>query len=524
MLAIAPERRSTTSSRPKSDDGVATAARARSARPTRDTLPLFLRDHDPHILANTPRVGSPDDLAEREADTLAERAVRAPERPAPIAGMVSQQGETFAALPSPPTGRGARTESGQSLDPSLRAVLEPRLGRDLSPVRVHTGPAAANSASAIGAKAYATGHDIVFGRDAFQPRIPSGLHLLAHELAHIVQQRDDGGIARRQMTPASAADHRDMVRMTIEFLQGTVHFLELRGAAKLDRATFDRLLNSWYVMAVDRERSIDTVLGGDAALRTELRDSFRAAIRVLMSQAATAFTRQVGDLYNENSGRIPLWGWETPHQAVPGISTPVPEGRSPNAAGSVNFASNGVNIVILPDAASSAAAMTNRAETSLRSSPLAGIQYSWRQVSGERVVSSFTAPGPVTLTIQTTYGPGVSATSRSGYGRGTTAEDVAGGRVTPHSTTLGFHEGSHGVDYLSFISRNPPPVFGGAAGMTETAFRASEQAWHAAWTNYIARVTAFSERRTDCVGATTIDDSNRARAGVGATVTLVCRP
>lgn len=78
---------------------------------------------------------------------------------------------------------------GQPLEPAARAFLEPRFGHDFSGVRVHSDAAAAASARAVNALAYTVGHDVVFGRGLYQPGTMPGRRLLAHELAHVVQQR-----------------------------------------------------------------------------------------------------------------------------------------------------------------------------------------------------------------------------------------------------------------------------------------------------------------------------------------------
>lgn len=78
---------------------------------------------------------------------------------------------------------------GQPLDASTRAFMEPRFRHDFSAVRVHTDALAAESARAVSARAYTVGSDIVFARDQHRPRTDSGKRLLAHELAHVVQQR-----------------------------------------------------------------------------------------------------------------------------------------------------------------------------------------------------------------------------------------------------------------------------------------------------------------------------------------------
>jgi len=67
--------------------------------------------------------------------------------------------------------------------------MEPRFGRDFSGVRVHSDAAAQRSARDINAKAYAVGHNIVFGAGEFAPRTHGGRRLLAHELTHVLQQQ-----------------------------------------------------------------------------------------------------------------------------------------------------------------------------------------------------------------------------------------------------------------------------------------------------------------------------------------------
>jgi hypothetical protein len=79
-------------------------------------------------------------------------------------------------------------QSGRALDPAARAFLEPRFGIDFSAVRIHTDSQAAASARAINARAYTVGSDVVFDTGEYAPHSDSGRRLLAHELAHVVQQ------------------------------------------------------------------------------------------------------------------------------------------------------------------------------------------------------------------------------------------------------------------------------------------------------------------------------------------------
>jgi hypothetical protein len=78
---------------------------------------------------------------------------------------------------------------GYPLDASTRAFFEPRFGRDLGDVRVHTDSHAAASARFINAHAYTAGSDIVFASGKFSPDTSSGRALLAHELTHVLLQK-----------------------------------------------------------------------------------------------------------------------------------------------------------------------------------------------------------------------------------------------------------------------------------------------------------------------------------------------
>jgi hypothetical protein len=85
--------------------------------------------------------------------------------------------------------------AGQPLDAGSRSFFEPRFGRDLSHVRVHSGGQAARSARDVHAHAYTVGRDVVFGAGKYAPNTWRGRRLLAHELTHVVQQTGQSGSA-----------------------------------------------------------------------------------------------------------------------------------------------------------------------------------------------------------------------------------------------------------------------------------------------------------------------------------------
>ena len=95
---------------------------------------------------------------------------------------------------------------GTPLPPSARASLEQRLGADLSGVRVHTGATTAPLVAELGARAVTVGSDIHFGRGEFRPDQPQGRRLLAHEVAHVLQPRGDGGPQGAPTTTSQPSD------------------------------------------------------------------------------------------------------------------------------------------------------------------------------------------------------------------------------------------------------------------------------------------------------------------------------
>jgi len=79
---------------------------------------------------------------------------------------------------------------GRPLDPEVRTDMESRLGHDFGDVRVHNDSQAHDSAVAVHAHAYTVGSNIVFQRDRYDPSTSDGQVTLAHELTHVVQQRN----------------------------------------------------------------------------------------------------------------------------------------------------------------------------------------------------------------------------------------------------------------------------------------------------------------------------------------------
>ena len=82
------------------------------------------------------------------------------------------------------------SSGGTPLPGDVRADMEGRFGTDFGDVRVHNDGAAHDSAKSVNAQAYTVGSNIVFQRDKYDPASDAGKHMIAHELTHVVQQRN----------------------------------------------------------------------------------------------------------------------------------------------------------------------------------------------------------------------------------------------------------------------------------------------------------------------------------------------
>jgi len=168
------------------------------------------------------RINEPGDIYEHEADRVAEQVLAKPARPhvsgaAPRIQRFSGQssGQTGAA---PASVDRALASPGRPLEPTLRQDMESRFGHDFSTVRVHSDAAAEQSARDVNAHAYTVGHDIVFGAGQFGPGTREGQRLIAHELAHVVQQsgatgmRAGSGVVQRAPADETRADYEKLVK------------------------------------------------------------------------------------------------------------------------------------------------------------------------------------------------------------------------------------------------------------------------------------------------------------------------
>jgi peptidoglycan hydrolase-like protein with peptidoglycan-binding domain len=179
-------------------------------------------------------ISEPGDSFEREADRVADQVMRmadpqvraVPTPPTVQRACAACEEEEKAKLQAkrrssdagPPAASAPRIvhevlrSPGQPLDAATRGFMEPRFGGDFADVRIHIDGKAAESARAVNARAYTVGKNVVFAAGQFMPTAHTGQRLLAHELAHVMQQStkqtapESGGSAMLQRTIGDGHD------------------------------------------------------------------------------------------------------------------------------------------------------------------------------------------------------------------------------------------------------------------------------------------------------------------------------
>jgi hypothetical protein len=105
--------------------------------------------------------------------------------------------------------RNAGREGGQALPRETRETMEARFGEDFNNVRIHADDEAEASATALQSSAFTVGRDIYFARGMYAPQQPDGQCLIAHELAHVVQQGKSSETPSQDRGLAQAPQHAE---------------------------------------------------------------------------------------------------------------------------------------------------------------------------------------------------------------------------------------------------------------------------------------------------------------------------
>lgn len=137
----------------------------------------------------------------------------------------------------PPIVHEVLNSSGQPLDLETRRFMESRFGHSFSAVKVHADTKAGESAQAVNALAYTVRQDIAFAPNTYQPNTPTGLHLLAHELAHVVQQEGASAQLQPSQNISSADDlmEHEADRAADAILRGEFVYPSRLGSSRVSR-------------------------------------------------------------------------------------------------------------------------------------------------------------------------------------------------------------------------------------------------------------------------------------------------
>lgn len=233
--------------------------------------------------------------------TLTSRLEYAPMGPvyrsAAHAGTVDPSGEHLDA---------ARRTTGEGLPPKLRTDLEGSFDANLSQVRVHTDAASGSAATSMQAKAFTVGSDIFFAPSTYDPSSTDGQHLIAHEVAHTIQQQW-GAAGSGPQTKLEVSEPSDPLEIEAErsadaFVRGDAQPVASRApgptvfrSVESDRAGANRQAESYYnrhrvAFARDLLRGLVGLdLSGVSHPLVELRANAGSVVR---ASVAHAFARE----------------------------------------------------------------------------------------------------------------------------------------------------------------------------------------------------------------------------------------
>ena len=219
---------------------------------------------------------------------------------------------------------------GQPLDDHTRAAVQPAFGYDFSQVRIHADGRAALSARAIGATAYTVGNHIALDAGRHRPGAPQWVHLVAHELTHVVQQRGLGHRAGLVVGDPGDASEREANSVASSLVSGQ---------ARAGRMT----ISSSFAPAIRRQ----AVPGAGVAAPAQpgvTQQLYDAAVRLIAARnptmAAYLGKAQVRHTAGGKTDRVRVEGHPIPG-AAPGRPTDViydfelevvDSGTAPNAA------------------------------------------------------------------------------------------------------------------------------------------------------------------------------------------------
>lgn len=214
----------------------------------------------PLIQAKLTTIAPADDPLETEADLAAEAALSG--RAAPALRGVGHLSTGHAQHVDSGAGAAALnlasgSGGGAPLPAPLLQRFERSFGRELGGVRVHSGAAARDAGAQISARAFTSGQNIYFGPGQYSPGTPSGDRLIAHEVAHTIQQA--GGSSVLQRDPLPGADELTETQIAAAIERAITDNLGAEAIRELQRAlsvTETGVFDADFARAIYRQQRV----------------------------------------------------------------------------------------------------------------------------------------------------------------------------------------------------------------------------------------------------------------------------
>ena len=182
-------------------------------------------------------VGAANGSLENEADAMADKVMRMPEQNfiqrkcahceeeekaqrKPLTSFIQKKDTAGNSIASNIISNQIQSTkgNGNAMNESTKSFMENRFSADFSSVKIHTGSYASQLSNQLNAQAFTVGNDIYFDEGKYSPESLEGKHLLAHELTHVVQQKNN--LISRQPAPQQATVTTPMVKGGTPMQQG----------------------------------------------------------------------------------------------------------------------------------------------------------------------------------------------------------------------------------------------------------------------------------------------------------------
>lgn len=332
-------------------------------------------------------------------------------------------------------------------------------------------------------------------------------------MAPAIGQRSSEPVVQLKAGAARQARIRRRIERTItQFTTEITAALSAPGT-QIETEQFNREMDDALALVLRHERQINRHLDGDSELTKRLRNAYRDAVDTLIRGHSQESGYTEDELWAENSGRVPMWAWPTPHHVASGYATPIADDQTlqSDPKDSSKKAYSGkigdVEVVIRPDMRKDT--LGSHAHT------LQNINVHVERKRAGRGAGQGYMVGDITFTldIQTTYKKKnflerkVRPAGDSGYGRGSTDQDRAGRFNLRRSATLAHHEGEHGLAAQRFVTENPPKGWiivqnpgSHASPLTAAQFEAEELDIRTQFCDYQREMLDYSVQQVDCAG------------------------